>query len=200
MIPAKTQYKTHNGKLLVIGKVFKTWRNYLKSCKHEVFILTDHNKLRRFMDTKSLSSRQVCWAQKLFRYHFYINYWQGKANIAADALLQYLQQNTKEKTIFQAKKTKILHRLQSSLANVFGFFLNVTFSLHQIFICGTFVLPQLRRFWDFFQSKIAYKSPYNVSIGVIRLRLPDLQSDNNQAIKMQVAELPEGWKDIKKVL
>ena len=57
MIPAETWYKTHNGKLLVIVKAFKTWRHYLEGCKHEVLVLTDYNNLRRFMDTKSLSSR-----------------------------------------------------------------------------------------------------------------------------------------------
>ena len=65
MIPAETCYETHDGKLLAIVEAFKTWRHYLEGCKHEVLVLTDHNNLRRFMDTKSLSSRQVCWAQKL---------------------------------------------------------------------------------------------------------------------------------------
>ena len=66
MIPAETQYKTHDGELLAIVKAFKTWRYYLEDCKHEVLVLMDHNNLCRFMDTKSLSSRQVRWAQELF--------------------------------------------------------------------------------------------------------------------------------------
>ena len=74
MILAETRYKIHNGKLLAIVEAFKTWRHYLKSCKHKVLILTDYNNLRRFMDTKSLSSRQVRWAQELSRYHFCIDY------------------------------------------------------------------------------------------------------------------------------
>ena len=45
MIFAETQYKTHNAKLLAIVEAFKTWRHYLKICKHEVLVLTDHNKL-----------------------------------------------------------------------------------------------------------------------------------------------------------
>ena len=70
MIPVETRYKTHDAKLLAIVEVFKTWRHYLEGCKHEVLVPTNHNNLRRFMDTKSLSSRQVRWAQKLSRYHF----------------------------------------------------------------------------------------------------------------------------------
>ena len=45
MIPAKTWYKTYNNKLLAIVEAFKIWRHYLKSCKHEVLVLTDHNNL-----------------------------------------------------------------------------------------------------------------------------------------------------------
>ena len=70
MIPAKTRYETHNGELLAIVEVFKTWRHYLEGSQHEVLILTDHNNLRRFMETKSLSSKQVRLAQELSRYHF----------------------------------------------------------------------------------------------------------------------------------
>ena len=59
MIPAETQYKTHDAELLAIVEAFKTWRHYLEGCKHEVLVLTDHNNLCRFIDTKSLSSCQV---------------------------------------------------------------------------------------------------------------------------------------------
>ena len=59
MIPAETRYETHDGELLAIVETFKTWRHYLEGCKHEVLVLTDHNNLRRFMDTKNLSSIQV---------------------------------------------------------------------------------------------------------------------------------------------
>ena len=86
MIPAETRYEMHDGELLAIVEAFKTWRHYLEGSQYEVLVLTNHNNLRRFMDTKSLSSRQVCWAQKLTCYHFRIDYCQGKANGAANAL------------------------------------------------------------------------------------------------------------------
>ena len=47
---------------------------------------------------------------------------------------------------------------------------------------------------------IANEGPYNVNIGAMRLRLPDLQGDNNQAKKLWAAKLLERWVDIKKVL
>ena len=96
MIPAETRYETHDGELLAIVKAFKTWRHYLEDCKHEVLVLIDHNNLCCFMDTKSLSSRQVRWTQELSQYHFWINYRQGKANAATDALLRFPQRSQSE--------------------------------------------------------------------------------------------------------
>ena len=89
MIPAEIWYETHNGELLTIIGVFKTWQYCLKGCKYKVFILTDHNNLCRFMDTKSLGSKQVRWTQKLSYYYFQMDYRQGKVNRAADALSRY---------------------------------------------------------------------------------------------------------------
>ncbi len=86
MIPAEARYKTYNGELLAIIEAFKTWRHYLEGCKHEVLILTDHNNFQHFMNIKSLSFRQVRWAQELSRYYFPIDYRQSKANGAADVL------------------------------------------------------------------------------------------------------------------
>ena len=64
--------ETREGELLAIVQAFRTWRHYLEGCKHEGLMLTDHNNLRRFMDMKSLSCRQVGWAQEL--YNFRIDY------------------------------------------------------------------------------------------------------------------------------
>ena len=91
MIPAETRYETHDGELLAIVEAFKTWRHYLEGSQHEVLVLTNHKNLCWFMETKSLSSRQVRWAQELSRYHLQIDYCQSKANGAADALSQYPQ-------------------------------------------------------------------------------------------------------------
>ena len=148
MILAETRYKMHNGELLAIIEAFKTWKHYLEGSRHEVLIFTDHNNLRRFMDTKSLSSRQVRWAQKLSCYHFQIDYRQGKANGAADALSQYPQRSAEEEETLQAENVKILHRLQSSLAKVSGLLVDSSHPspLHKVLICGTTVLPQLHRF------------------------------------------------------
>ena len=55
MIPAKLQYKTNNNKFLAIIEVSKTWKYYFKSYKHKIYILTDYNNLKYFIDINSLS-------------------------------------------------------------------------------------------------------------------------------------------------
>ena len=105
MIPAETRYETHDQELLAIVEAFKTWRHYLEGCKFEVLVLTDQNNLRRFMDTKSLSSKQVRWAQELSRYHFRIDYHQGKANAGADILSRFPQRSQSEEEELQIENT-----------------------------------------------------------------------------------------------
>ena len=55
-----------------------------------MLIFTNYNNFYCFIDIKSLSSKQVRWAQKLFQYHFQIDYYQNKVNIAADTLSKFL--------------------------------------------------------------------------------------------------------------
>ena len=198
MIPAETRYETHDGELLAIVEAFKTWRHYLEGCKHEVLVLTDHNNLRRFMDTKSLSSKQVRWAQKLSRYHFRIDYCQGKANGAADALSRYPQRSAEEEDTLRAENVKILHRLQSSLAKVSGLLANHLSPLYQVLICGTYVLPQLNQFWDSLRNNIAHDSLYT-SIGGMNLRLPELQDNDKEAKVLRAGGLLEGWEEVEGV-
>ena len=148
MVPAKTQYETYDGKLLAIVEAFKKWRHFLEGCKHEVLVVTDHNILCRFINTKSLSSRQVRWAQELSRYHFQIDYYQGKANTAADALSRFPQRCQDEENELQAKNGQIFYCLQNILTNASLAGLSLLASpssylplhLHQVYIYATYVL------------------------------------------------------------
>ena len=93
LILVETRYKTYNQELLSIVEAFKTWRHYLENYKFEVLVLTGHNNLRRFMNTKNLSSRKIRWTQEFSRYHFQIDYQQSKANAAANALSYFPQKS-----------------------------------------------------------------------------------------------------------
>ena len=206
MIFAETCYETYNNEFLIIIKAFKTWKHYLESCKHEVLVFTDHNNLRRFMDTKSLSSRQVHWALELSRYHFRIDYCQGKTNEAVDALSRFPQRSQDEEKKLRAKNTQILHRLQTSLINasLSGLSLNSTIELlsfHQVLICGTHLFPQLHQFWDTFQAELANENLCKASINSMRLRLSELQESNLEAQELKSKkQLLDGWEDINGVL
>ena len=70
MILVETRYKTYNSELLAIVQAFKTLKYYSESFQHEVLVLTKHNNLCQFMNTKSLSYRQVYWAQEFSCYYF----------------------------------------------------------------------------------------------------------------------------------
>ena len=111
MISAETWYKTYNQKLLAIVEAFKTWRYYLESYKYEVFVLIDHNNLCWFIDMKNLSSRQICWAQELFWYHFQIDYSQRKANTTADALSRFSKRSQAEEEALRDENTQIFYCL-----------------------------------------------------------------------------------------
>ena len=165
-------------------------------------MLTDHNNLRRFMDTKSLSSRQVCWAQELSRYHFRIDYRQGKANRAADALSRYPQRSQGEEKILQAENTKILQRLQSSLTNARASSTPPAHvaSLKHVIICGTHALPDLCQSWETFRQELAAEGPYKASIGGMRLRLVELQAEDGQARKIRAEKLGRNWEDSNRIL
>ncbi len=64
--------------------------------------------------------------------------------------------------------------------------------LHQVLICGTVVLPQLHHFLDTIRSELADEGPYTASIGGMRMKLPELQDKDKEAIKLSSEGLPEG--------
>ena len=111
----------------------------------------DHNNFRHFMDTKNLSSKQDCWAQKLSQYYFQIDYCQGKANATVDALSKFSQRSQDKKNELQAKNGQIFHRLQNSLTNTslaelslsFFFFITPAPSFHLWDLRPTTALPFL---------------------------------------------------------
>ena len=146
IILAETRYKTHNSKFWAIVEVFKTWKHYLEGFQHKVFLLTNYNNLCRFINMKNLSSRQVCWAQKLFCYYFQIDYCQDKANRAINTFSCFLHNTRdKEKKLWD-ENTQILHCLQTSLINGsfsgLGLYSAINLSsLYQVLICKTHVLP-----------------------------------------------------------
>ena len=82
---AEIRYDTHDKELLAILESFKEWRHYLEHVQFATRVLSDHNNLRYFLGTKSLSPRQARWSEYLARFDFQIEYRPGSSN-PADAL------------------------------------------------------------------------------------------------------------------
>lgn len=62
MILVETWYKNSQWETSGNFQVFKTYYHYLKSCKHEILIFTNHNNSCHFMNIKTINSKQVQWA------------------------------------------------------------------------------------------------------------------------------------------
>ena len=74
LIGAKWYYTTYNSKLLTIIECFKKQRHYLKGLHYVIKVLTDHNNLCYFMNTKYLESCQARQTMYLASYDFKIIY------------------------------------------------------------------------------------------------------------------------------
>ena len=117
---------------------------------------------------------------------------------------RFLQKSQDEEDKFQAENSQIFYHLQNSLTNAslagLSFSPSLPSHLHQVLIFATYVLPQLRHFWDGLQKELAFKRLYKASIGDMRLRLQKLQSKDKQARKFRVEQPVKDWQDIKDVL
>lgn len=80
LIQAEYNYDVHDQELLAIVKSLEHWRRYLDSTFFEV--LTDHQNLKWFMETKVLNHRQVRAYLVLSRFDFIIKHRSGATNPA----------------------------------------------------------------------------------------------------------------------
>jgi hypothetical protein len=80
LIQAEYNYDTHDQELLAIVKSLEHWRHYLEGIHFEV--LSDHQNLKWFMETKTLNHRQVRSYLALTKYDFVITHRPGATNPA----------------------------------------------------------------------------------------------------------------------
>ena len=69
---------------------------------------------------------------------------------------------------------------------------------HQILICGTYTLPELRRFWTTFWTEFANERLYKASIGNMRLRLQKLKEANSEVQELR-QQKTNGYKEIDEI-
>src|SRR5215217_1468034 len=84
--PAEMNYNIHNKEAAAIIMAFKEWEHNLKSCREKIEVFTDHDNLRYFMTSKTLTRRQARWATFLGEFDFMVTYHPGDKNGKPDAL------------------------------------------------------------------------------------------------------------------
>ena len=67
---AECNYQIHDKEMLAIMCALDEWRHFLEGATEEFEILTDHQNLAYFCDTRKLNCHQVCWSLFLSRFDF----------------------------------------------------------------------------------------------------------------------------------
>ena len=70
---------------------------------------------------------------------------------------------------------------------------------HQVVICPTYALPQLRRFWSTIQTEFANEQPYEASISSMRIKLEELQETDHKAQELR-QQKAKGYEKIDEIL
>lgn len=86
LTPPERNYHIHDTELLAAIEGLEHWRHYFAYSDHPATILTDHKNLEYFAEKRSLSDRQVRYAERLSKFNIRVAYRPGAHNGAADAL------------------------------------------------------------------------------------------------------------------
>ncbi len=84
VIFVERNYEINDQKMLVIVKVCKKWRHYIKNVKYFVRMIIDHINFKNFFINKILSRREARWWKKLAKLDLKIKYRFDKSNFAND--------------------------------------------------------------------------------------------------------------------
>jgi hypothetical protein len=98
MIFVERNYEINDQKMLVIVKICKKWRYYIKDVKYFVRMIIDHVNLKNFFINKTLSRKKVRWWERLAELDLKIKYRFDKNNFADDSFCRrdYENETTKE--------------------------------------------------------------------------------------------------------
>ena len=84
--PAERNYHIHDTELLAAIEGMEHWRHFFAYSEFPATVLTDHKNLEYFSEKRSLSPRQIRYAERLSRFNVKVLYRPGALNGAADAL------------------------------------------------------------------------------------------------------------------
>jgi len=118
LLPAEKNYHIHDTELLAALEGFELWRHYLAYSDHPATILTDHKNLEYFSEKRSLSERQIRYAERLSKFKIVLFYRPGALNGAADALSRIYSPEEGEGTVQDALLPKPINTPPWSLAPI----------------------------------------------------------------------------------
>jgi hypothetical protein len=85
MIFVERNYEVNDQKMLVIVKICKKWRHYIKDVKYFVRMIIDHVNLKNFFINKIFNRRETRWWKRLAKLDLKIKYRFDKINFANDS-------------------------------------------------------------------------------------------------------------------
>ena len=85
MCPSEMNYGIESKELLAVINALNEWRAEL-ICLPEFEVITDQQALKSFSQKKTLTARQVGWAEMLSEFHIKWHWRPGRENVVADAL------------------------------------------------------------------------------------------------------------------
>jgi hypothetical protein len=106
MIFAERNYEVNDQKMLVIVKLCKKWRQYIKNVKYSVRVIIDHVNLKNFFINKILSRRETRWWKRLAKFDLKIKYRFDKSNLADDS---FRKRNYENETANEDKNNENLN-------------------------------------------------------------------------------------------
>jgi hypothetical protein len=77
-------YEVNDQKILIIVKICKKWRHYIKDVKYSVRMIIDHVNFKNFFINKILNCREIWWWKRLAKLDLKIKYRFDKSNFAND--------------------------------------------------------------------------------------------------------------------
>jgi hypothetical protein len=93
IIFVKRNYEINDQKMLVIVKICKKWRHYIKNVKYSVRMIIDHVNFKNFFINKIFSRRKSRWWKKLTKLDLKIKYRFDKNNFANDSFFKRNYEN-----------------------------------------------------------------------------------------------------------
>jgi hypothetical protein len=81
----RTKLRRERSKMLVIVKICKKWRHYIKNVKYFVRMMIDHVNLKNFFINKIFNRRKTRWWKRLTKLDLKIKYRFDKSNFANDS-------------------------------------------------------------------------------------------------------------------